>query len=369
MSVKNSLLVLIALLLSFAPVACGNDSSNSALQATDYSKSEHWLSLPAAVDKDVDVFYLYPTAWISTDHSNPHICAIDEPSMLQQAPLAFERQATAFETVGNIYAPYYRQDNNSPIDRLNVIAGIPTLDAVAAFDYYIKHFNNGRPFILAGHSQGATVLSNLLAGYMKENPGVYKRMVAAYVIGHPVTDEYLAANQHLKFAEGPDDTGVIISWNTEAPDVPPGTNPVLYGMVGLAINPITWTRDETLATAAQSLGSILLNKDGSVVLDGEGNIVREMNYADARVDKTKGVVICSTVDEDELSGAFYRGVYHTFDYPFYYYNIRENAANRTNKFLSNGEGSGDGGSLPVGPLAAGISALLVWWKRRKQKQG
>jgi pimeloyl-ACP methyl ester carboxylesterase len=285
--------------------------------------------------------------------------------MLQQAPLAFERQATAFETVANVYAPFYRQDNNSSIDRLNVIAGIPTLDAVAAFDYYIKHYNEGRPFILAGHSQGATVLSNLLAGYMKDHPGVYKRMVAAYVIGHPVTDEYLAANQHLKFAEGPDDTGVIISWNTEAPDVPPGTNPVLYGMVGLAINPITWTRDETLATAAQSLGSILLNKNGSVVLDGEGNIVREMNYADARVDKTKGVVICSTVDEDELSRAPFRGVYHTFDYPFYYYNIRDNAANRTNKFLSNG--GGGGGSLPVGPLAAGISALLVWWKRRKQR--
>ena len=31
--------------------------------------------------------------------------------------------------------------------------------------------------------------------------------------------------------------------------------------------------------------------------------------------------------------------------------------------------TGDSGSLPFGPLAAGISALLVWWKRRKQKQG
>ena len=29
----------------------------------------------------------------------------------------------------------------------------------------------------------------------------------------------------------------------------------------------------------------------------------------------------------------------------------------------------DSGSLPVGPLAAGISTFLVWWKRRKQRQG
>ena len=163
MSAKNSLLLISALLVSFTLAACGND--NSAPQATDYSRAAHWLSLPATV-KNVDIFYFYPTAWTSTDPDNPHVCAIDEPTMLTQAPEAFARQATAFETVGNIYAPYYKQDNDSPVDRLETIAGIPTLDAVAAFDYYIKHFNNGRPFILVGHSQGATVLSNLIFGLM-----------------------------------------------------------------------------------------------------------------------------------------------------------------------------------------------------------
>jgi len=34
-----------------------------------------------------------------------------------------------------------------------------------------------------------------------------------------------------------------------------------------------------------------------------------------------------------------------------------------------GGGGGGGGALPVGPLAAGISAFLVWWKRRKQRRG
>jgi pimeloyl-ACP methyl ester carboxylesterase len=248
--------------------------------------------------------------------------------MLIQAPAAFARQATVFETVGNIYAPYYRQNNLSSIDRLNVIAGIPTLDAIAAFDYYIKHFNNGRPFILAGHSQGSNVLSNLLARYMKDHPDVYKRMVAAYVIGYPVTAAYLADNPHLKFAEGPDDTGVIISYNTQAPDVLPGTNPVLSGMVGLVINPITWTRDETLATTAEGIGSFMPN--AAFVFS------QVPQYADARVDKTNGVLICSSADEKALypiTQSLGRGVYHSFDYPFYYFNIRENAANRTNKFF------------------------------------
>jgi len=63
-------------------------------------------------------------------------------------------------------------------------------------------------------------------------------------------------------------------------------------------------------------------------------------YADAKIDKTNGVLICSTADENALykltGGALGlgRGVYHSFDYPFYYYNLRANAANRATKFLS-----------------------------------
>ncbi|MGO9613253.1 MAG: DUF3089 domain-containing protein [Dissulfurispiraceae bacterium] len=336
MSVKECLLTISALLVSVTLAACGND--NSAPQVTDYSQAAHWLSIPA-VTMPVDVFYLYPTAWSSSD-PNPQICVIDEPSMLIQAPLAFERQATAFATAGNVFAPYYRQDNNSPVDRLNVIAGIPTLDAVAAFDYYIQNFNNNRPFILLGHSQGATILTNLLAGYMKDHPDVLSRMVAAYVIGTPVTQEYLDNNPHLKFATGPDDTGVIISYNTEAPMIG-GTNPVLYGVVGRVINPLTWTTGPEYASNSSNLGSIIIQPDGSVLTDANGNFVLLTPSADAQIDETKGVLICSTVDVNVWSpgptpqnpGAFPEGVYHTFDIPFYYYNLRANAENRVKKFL------------------------------------
>src|ERR1017187_7675885 len=140
-----------------------SDSSNSAPKATDYSNTNHWLTVPAT-NLPVDIFYLYPTSWTSTN-SNPEVCAIDNPSMLQEAPQAFARTATAFETIGNIYASFYRQSNLTS-SALVTEAGIPTTDAIAAFDYYIQHFNQGRPFILAGHSQGAYVLSKLLARYM-----------------------------------------------------------------------------------------------------------------------------------------------------------------------------------------------------------
>jgi uncharacterized protein YneF (UPF0154 family) len=61
----------------------------------------------------------------------------------------------------------------------------------------LNNYNNGRPFILAGHSQGSNILLYLLSEYMKDNPKVYDRMIAAYVIGYSVTDQYLSENPHL----------------------------------------------------------------------------------------------------------------------------------------------------------------------------
>jgi len=97
----------------------------------------------------------------------------------------------------------------------------------------------------------------------------------------------------------------------------------------IAINPINWTREETLATAQDSLGSILPNT--------EGKYVPVKNYADARVDKARCALICSTAEVEKWSPGnvvFIKGIYHSYDYPFYYYNIRENAANRTKIFLN-----------------------------------
>ena len=327
MNAKKIIMVVLMLLLSLNVVAFANES-----QTTDYSKAEHWLSLPSADLKEVDVFYLYPTVFQKIDNKEPNICNIDNPSMVKNSKLALAYQASAFETVGNIYAPYYRQADAAYtltlplVEQEKVVGGIPASDAIAAFDYYIKNYNQGRPFILAGHSQGSNVLLYVLSEYMKNNPQVYERMIAAYVIGYSVTPEYLAKNPHLKFAKGPNDTGVIISYNTEAAKVE-GKNPVVLPG-SLVINPISWSRGEEVATAGESLGSI--------DMDATGKMVTIPHYADAKVNKERGVVICSTVDVDKLSpgnNVFPKGVYHHYDYLFYYYNIGENAANRTEKFL------------------------------------
>jgi len=315
-------MVLVGILLMLTP-GCKKSDNNSTgtTPGIDYSEASNWLSLPATV-YPVDVFYLYPTAW-TNNSTTPVICEINDTSMLRLAPQAYARTATVFDTLANVSAPFYRQGNLTP-NAPAVTAGIPTTDGTAAFDYYIKHFNKGRPFILAGHSQGSNVLSNLLAGYLKDNPQVYSRMIAAYVIGYPVTKDYLKANPHLKFATGPDDTGVIISYNTEDVNITV-TNPILWGLVGVVINPITWTRDQTLATVNQGLGSFMP--------DPKGKLHRVPQCADAWIDTAKGVLFTHTTYSDSLAASTH-GIYHGYDYPFYYFSLRQNAANRIQHFMN-----------------------------------
>lgn len=138
----------------------------------------------------------------------------------------------------------------------------------------------------------------------------YQRMIAAYVVGQSITPRYLAKNSHLRLATGSNDTGVIVSWNTEAPTTTI-TNPVTEPG-GIAINPITWTLGQDTADASRNLGSIQLDSTGLPVLDQYGEILRVTGLADARVDQAKGVVICSTVNPADYNAY---GIYHGAELP------------------------------------------------------
>ena len=329
-SIKRLLLAALLVMSILLPGCAVRQSENEEVP-TDYAAEANWLAMPATPDKPVDVFYLYPTAWHKEDEDEPNICAVDNATLRETAPEMLRQQASVFEPLANVYAPYYRQADAayclglSHDEEYALLNGVPKADVFAAFDYYLEHKNNGRPFILAGHSQGSNMLLYLLDEYMETHPDVYARMVAAYVIGYSVTDDYLAQNPHLQFAEAADDTGVVISYNTEAPGVT-ADNPVLLPGAQV-INPISWTRDETPAPAEQSLGSA----------SREDPSVKSPAPADARIDKARGVLVCDNQDVSALApgnGVFPEGVYHGYDYAFYYYNLRENAGSRIEAYLA-----------------------------------
>ncbi len=309
--------------------SCSKDE-NQTIQPSDYSNTNNWASLPSNPSKPVDIFYIYPSSWF-TDDLSILINTIDHPMMREGALQNIAEDASAFETVGNIYAPFYRQYNCMylitipAIEQYTLFAREGLADVTAAFEYYFEHYNNGRPFILAGHSQGSGVMLQFLSNYMKKHPEVQERMIAAYPIGYSPWSDYMQANPHLKFAERADDTGVIAAYHTEASTFN-GENVLLIPGC-ISINPLTWTRDETHASIALNLGSKAVVN--GVLTDVPG-------IADAQIDLERGTVRCSTADPNIYTGAplFPNGIFHFFDYQFFYYNIRQNAQDRTDAYLN-----------------------------------
>ncbi len=296
----------------------------------DYANADNWLSAEDT-GKGVDVVYFYPTTFSKVSDDALDVADITDESMRSGAQRELKNQASVFIEDCNIYAPFYRQVNAayaltlSDEEADDLLRYSASQDPSAALDYYFENYNNGKPFILAGHSQGSQILTMILSDYMKEHPEHYKNMIAAYVIGYSVTDKYLAANPHLKFAEGADDTGVIISYNTEGPANKDQHNAVVTDGA-ISINPINWKKDDTYAAKEENLGS--LNIDGEI----------EKNLADAKIDLERGVVVCETADSavyaipEDAHALFGPESYHGQDYGFYYMNLRENAKVRIEAF-------------------------------------
>lgn len=298
-------------------------------EAVNYSHPDNWLSLPSSPVRSVDVFFLYTGSCTRVGQGGA-VCSTNDPGMRQKAQASLRQQAGVFEPVANIYAPYYRQTNSSIFlglgaeDRSGRLA-VSSADSMAAFDYYLKSHNKRRPFILAAHGQGsAALLSGILSSYLKSNPEARSRMVAAYALGYSVTSEYLAANDHLHFAQRRNDTGVIISYNTEAPGLTAPSPTLLPRAV--AINPVNWARSEIPAKADRSLGANLSAFGGEEQME---------KFADARISLRRGVVECSTADQQQYStdDLFPQGAYPEGDYAFYFYDLRANAQERVDAFM------------------------------------
>lgn len=319
----------IALVLAFAFIACDQDKNcNNKHQATDYSVSDNWLKIPAEKHQ-VDVFYLYPTCWDPTD-ADGLVNTIDNASMRAKAPRVYDEQASCFEGVANVYAPFYRQLNAmkslsySLEEQEQLVADVPYHDALDAFNYYLEHYNNNRPFILAGHSQGSNVLKFLLSEYMAEHPDVYARMIAAYTLGYSFSKEYFEKNTHLKFAEGETDTQVVISWNCERMEDGRFSS---YNLVchegALAINPVSWNHDyeKVEADDTRNLGALNTRECYSA----------QVMYDPERKYEVLVVGMPEQPADEQGIGEF---ALHGSDYKLYYYNIGENAQKRINAYLS-----------------------------------
>lgn len=314
-------------------------------EAIDYSRKANWYQIPE-ITKDVDTFYIYATEYImgSFTEGAPDFATIDNAEMLEGAKVEYRDHASAFAGATNVFMPYYRQSGLRYAGEIfqktgsaeAAFLGMPMDDIIAALDYYFEHCNNGRPFIIAGHSQGSSMVLHLLKTYFKEHPDYYARMVAAYPVGYSVTDDYLASNPHLKFATGESDTGVIIAWNTEGPkNVETNAHNVVVLPKTRSINPLNWKLDETYAPASMNLGSIVMDP-----VTGEPSI-GDIG-ADAQINLARGVVVTHAKVEPlpeeaaKVSAAFFGpDGRHAYDYMYFFNNIKANVAKRVATYMAN----------------------------------
>ena len=314
-------------------------SGTEAGKAPDYSKAVSWCKIPA-ITKDVDTFYIYSTVYVdsSFEEGAPDYATLYTPEMLLGALGEYVTNASVYEDSTNVFVPFYRQvgmryagevsKKTGNIDA--ALLGMPYDDITAALDYYFENYNNGRPFIIAGHSQGSSMVKLILKKYFKEHPEYYGRMIAAYVIGYSVTKDDLESNPHLKFATGESDTGVIVSWNTEGPrNVKENARNGVVLPGAISINPLNWKLDETYAPASENLGSLMLNKEvGEYEITDIG--------ADAKVVPGRGVIVTNTkYDQTAAADFFGPQSFHEDDYTLYYNNIKANVAKRVAAYLAN----------------------------------
>ena len=322
----------------FGLSGCVGTTVASMGTAPDYSRKECWLQFPK-ITKDVDTFYIYSTAYYESSFKEgaPDYATLDNPEMLEGAQAEYMTNASVYESSTNVFVPYYRQAGMKYAGEIRkktgnidaAISGIPYDDITAALDYYFKNCNQGRPFIIAGHSQGASMVKYVLKNYFRKHPEYYKRMVAAYVIGFSVTKDDLKKYPHLKFAAGERDTGVIISWNTEGPkNVKENAKNAVVLPNAISINPLNWKRDETYAPASENLGSFMPN------MKARRYEITDIG-ADAQVVLARGVVVTNAKWDHPADPAFFGPQsFHEDDYTFYYNNLKDNVAKRIAAYKS-----------------------------------
>ena len=237
------LIVLAACLLSLLAQCQSPKTSQEALPiAPNYDEVSQWYISDR--QSQADVFYIistetgdYTLAGVPYHHADTYNDSL-------RAPLYSEMLGVDTLVSGrlNYYAPYYRQCSLQSFGSDSLMAArypIALDDVRRAFKHYLSHYNQGRPFILAGFSQGAMIMLQLL---QEMDEATFQHLIAAYAIGVSISKEQLAS-PHIIPAIGADDTGVTICYNSVR-DARNAVSRIGENNV-VAINPVNWRTDAT----------------------------------------------------------------------------------------------------------------------------
>jgi Protein of unknown function (DUF3089) len=318
---------------SFSKYTAGYTFKNKKT-VPDYANENYWAALPSkkdlsdsvsaalidlyVFDNRADVFFIHPTTF--TDKNSPALNA-DINDVALNAKTDYSTilyQASAFNQYA-IYAPRYRQAhlrNYFSVDSVTALTAfnIAYSDVKNAFQYYLDHYNNGRPIIIASHSQGTTHAKELLKEFFDGKP-LQKQLVAAYLTGMYIPENYYTT---IPVGKNATQTGCVLAWRTYAKGYMPGfvNNEKIKGIV---VNPLTWTTDSTNIPASLNKGGIL-KKYNKLTPNVCNAVIHE------------GIL---WINKPNIAGSFLINMknYHVGDINLFYMNIRENIQRRVSFFL------------------------------------
>lgn len=261
-------------------LACGLALMNRAEAADaalpDYSLDAYWTQVkalpegasPASDAPQVDVFWVHPTTTRSTTDDNHD--PLDPVVQRWTDESAVQRQASAFAACCRIHAPRYRAATTRALAdpaRREAAFALAYGDIERAFDWYLAHRNNGRPFILAGHSQGGAHVATLLEKRVLGTP-LQARLVAAYAVGFNLMAGDLETRfRQIKPCRTPAQTGCLLQWNAVLAGSDTGPMLAAYanayaaahdGASGgdpVCINPVSFDAARPLSLSAEAKGA------------------------------------------------------------------------------------------------------------------
>lgn len=316
------------------------------MKPLDYARRGSWLFRPKTekLKYATDVFFVYPTVFIyPPNRKHRHNMNPYNPVWRFFAWFLTIWRGSIFRDSCNLYAPHYRQVTIESLERddgeIEQYGWIALEDVKHAFHYYLEHINQGRPFILAGHSQGAMQLLKMMRDEFQRDREFKKRFVAAYLIGYSVTERNLRDHPHLKMVDGEDDLGGIISYNTSAKGLKL-MRVVLPGAV--CVNPLNWKKTSEYAPKELNMGSVLFDF-------GKYFRIEKKRFTGAYIDTKQGVLM---IDHDALDALLHvriaflnkilirRGTLHMLDIALFHRNLQHNIKVRIAKYFEQAAAAG-----------------------------
>ncbi|MFK7924007.1 MAG: DUF3089 domain-containing protein [Bacteroidia bacterium] len=331
-----SLLLLLACLFSLAcnssRVPPSKPYSTYQLSPTpDYSLSGAWCALPEKEDfaddtppsvsperqdsAKADVFFLHPTTFMGGLAWNANVNDVELNASTDERSV--RHQASIFNGVAKVYAPRYRQmafggfftsDTASKIKAIE----LAYQDVKASFEYYLEHYNQGRPFIIASHSQGSIHAIRILREYV-DDQALGERLIAAYVLGWPFPADTFKT---LPICNDPTQTGCIMGWCTFKDGYVPDNINTHY-KDAVVVNPLNWKADGTPADKSQHDGFLMGN-------------YKKMKTESLSVQAHDGILWSSI--PIPLTGFLVKN-YHAGDFNLFWLDVRQNAADRVEAYL------------------------------------